>query len=273
MKKHQCICVICKTPFLGSRPTVKTCTKQCTGKYQSGANNPNFGNSWSSEQRKIASCLKKKQFADSPEYRYKAGSSNRGVKFDEARIKRMNENRTPESYSHPHSDESKKLIGKKSADKWTAEFKQSYRKIMEDRGYWIRIEDKDPYDIYYKESNWIQSMIEYLNEDEVTSLNKFGLFHQNSNSKGWVRDHFVPRLVGYEFDLPPQIMRHPANMRFVSHSENIKKGFADRKLTKKEKCDTIFLLIEKITNFEKEWAEHQWCLAYIRNNNENIYYE
>ena len=61
MAKYQCVCVICKTPFLGSRPNVKTCSKECMGKNQSGTNNPNFGNKWTDEQRKAGSALKKEQ--------------------------------------------------------------------------------------------------------------------------------------------------------------------------------------------------------------------
>lgn len=272
-RRNYC-CNVCRRADKNSSTTIWTDERRLEySKKFSGENNPRYGVEWTVEQRLNASIIKTKQFADSPEYRYKAGASNRGVKFDEDRIRRMNENRTPESYSHPHSDESKKLIGKKSAEKWTDEFRLTFRKTMEDRGYWLRIEDKDPYDTYYKESNWIGSMIEFFNPDEIVSLNEFGLFNQYSNSKGWVRDHLVPRMVGYEFELPPQILRHPANMRFLSHAENVSKGFADRKLTKNEKYDTILILFERITKFDKEWSEHQWCLDYIRNYNEHLHHE
>lgn len=68
----------------------------------------------------------------------------------------------------------------------------------------------------------------------------------------------------HQFNLPPQLLRHPANMKFVSHGDNVKKGFLDRKLTEDEKCDTIRHLFERITNFDNEWSEHQWCLEFIR---------
>jgi hypothetical protein len=263
MKKYQSICVICKTSFLGSRPTVKTCTKQCTGKYQSGSNNPNFGNSWSAEQRKKASSSKKKQYADSPEYRYKVGSSNRGVKFDDDRIKRMHEHRTPDSYKRSHTDESKKLIGTKSKEKFTPEFKEKFRQTMEDNGQWIKLADKDPYDIFFKEANWISSMVDFFDDNEKKMLNEIGMFNQY-NSKGWVRDHIVPRRVGFDFNLPPQILRHPANMQFVSHSDNISKGFSDRKLTKNQKECIIESLLNRIENFNDSWQEQEFCLNFIK---------
>lgn len=238
----------------------------------SGENNPRYGIEWTADQKLNASSIKKQQFANSPEYRHKAGSSNRGVKFSDERIKAMHEHRTAKSYSDPHSEESKRLIGEKSIEKWTDEFRQSFRKIMEDKGYWIRLEDKNPYDIYYQEANWLKSMIEFFSEEEMMALNLHGIFHQSSNSRGWVRDHIVSRLIGYEFELPPQLLRHPANMKFISHAENVRKGFNDRNLTKIEKLNTICLLFDRIQKFQKEWIEHQWCLEFIRKwNNEDLH--
>jgi hypothetical protein len=229
-----------------------------------GENNPRYGVEWTEEQKLSASILKQKQYDEIDGYRHQVGSSNRGVKFSEERIEAMHGHRSSDSYSHPHTEDTKKLIGKKSAAKWTDEFKKSFRKIMEDNGHWIRLEDKEPYDLYYKDANWIGSMMEFLNEEELLALSKFGLFHQISNSKGWVRDHIVPRMVGYEFSLPVQLLRHPANLKFVSHGDNIKKGFVDRKLTETEKRDTIQHLFERIINFDQEWQEHEWCLEFIR---------
>jgi hypothetical protein len=272
-RRNYC-CVPCKRADKNSYVSEWTDERRLEySKKVSGENNPNFGKEWSQEKKDEQSKKIIELYEDNPELRYIVGSANRGVKFDEDRIRRMNENRTPESYAREFSDEVKKAIGKKSAEKWTDEYLANHRKTMEERGHWIRIEDRDPYDTYYKDSNWIGSMIEFFNPDEIVSLNEFGLFNQYSNSKGWVRDHLVPRMVGYEFQLPPQILRHPANMRFVSHAENVSKGFADRKLTKKEKYDTILILFERITKFDKEWSDHQWCLDYIRNYNEHIHYE
>jgi hypothetical protein len=243
------------------------------GKNQTGKNNPNFGNKWTDEQRSQQSSVIHSLYENNPEYRYKSGSANRGVKFSKERINAMHGHRTSESYSHPHTEETKKLIGKLSANKWTDEFKKSYRKTMEENGHWVRLEDKEPYEIYYKESNWIGSMIEFFDEQEKDQLNKFGLFNQYNNTRGWVRDHIVSRMVGFEFRIPPQILRHPANMKFVSHGDNVSKGFVDRRLTENEKYETILALFERILSFEKEWKEHHLCLNYIRNNNEDLDHE
>lgn len=264
MAKYQCVCVICKTPFLGSRPNVKTCSKECMGKNQSGANNPNFGNKWSDEQRQAGSILKKEQFKNNPDYAFQCGKSNRGVKFDEDRIKAMHGHRDKSSYKHPHSTETKKIIGSKSKEKFTPEFKEKFRRTMEENGQWIKLDDKDPYAIYYKEANWIESMIDFFDDDSKKILNEVGMFSRN-NSKGWVRDHIVPRMVGYEFSLPPQLMRHPCNLQFISHGENVAKGFSDRKLTNIQKSDIIEQLKKRILEHTSSWKEHDWCVEYIRN--------
>lgn len=263
MTKYECICVICRTPFMGSRPTVKTCSRECMGKNLAGSNNPNFGNKWSTEQRQLASLLKKEQFKNNPDYAFQCGKSNRGVKFSEDRIKAMHGNRDRDSYKHFHSSDTKKIIGSKSKEKFTPEFKEKFRRTMEENGQWIKLDDKDPYDLYYKESNWIEPMIDFFDDNSKKILNEVGMF-SHRNSKGWVRDHIVSRMIGYEFSLPPQLLRHPCNLQFISHAENIAKGFADRKLTKNEKIATIEQLKKRILEYTSDWKEHSWCLDYIR---------
>jgi hypothetical protein len=233
------------------------------GKNSKGVNNPNFGKKWSNEQKEAASALKKQQFKESPEYRYKAGASNRGVKFSEDRIKKMHQHRTSESYKHYPSDEVRKLIGQKSKEKWTPEFKEKYRKTMEDLGHWIPKSQINPYRLYYKESNWIERMIDYFNSQSLENLKLYGIFSK-ANSKGFVRDHIVPRKIGYECNIPSYIMRHPANLQFISHAENVAKGFSDRRLTVEEKECTIELLLKRILTFEKSWKEQDLCIEFIK---------
>lgn len=258
------VCVICKKEFKTYRSSQQTCSKKCMGINRTGSNNPNYGNSWTDEQKQIASDLKKEQFNNNPEYAYTCGKSNRGIKFSKDRVAAMHNHRSSESYKHPHTLETKKIIGQKSKNKWTQEYRVRHRKKMEETGHWVRLEDKDPYDIYYKESNWQHNMIQFFNIIEYENLNEHGIFSKH-NVKGWVRDHIVPRKVGYEYGLPPYILRHPANLQFISHSKNISKGFADRRLTNKEKEHIIDVLLEKILNFKTEWPEQEICLDYIRN--------
>lgn len=236
---------------------------------RSGENNSNFGKRWTEEQRIAASILKKSQYATNPEYAYNVGKSNRGVKFSEDRIASMHRNRNLESYKHYPSEEVKKIIGQKSKEKWTADYKEKYRKTMEVAGYWVPKDKKDPYDIYYKEANWIDSMIDHFDTYAKQNLVEHGIFGKQ-NPKGWVRDHIVSRMIGFEFDIPAFIIRHPANMQFISHADNIKKGFSDRQLTKLDKENIIAQLITRIQAYKLDWKEQSKCLDYIRNKNENL---
>ena len=256
-------CIVCSNEFKTYRPTQKTCSRACMGKSVSGENNPNYNNSWTSEKRKKQSEKKKQDYKDNPLLAQECGKANRGKKFDQARIERMHRHRNSESYSHPHSDLTKEIIGRKSFAKWTDSFKLSFRKIMEDNGHWVRLEDKEPYDLYYTESNWKESMINHLNEDDITVINEHGLF-SNKNTKGWVRDHIVSRMIGYEFNIPEYIMRHPANLQLISHAENVSKGFSDRKLTESQKRVIIEQLFKRILSYTKPWDEQERCIKYIK---------
>lgn len=228
-----------------------------------GENNPNFGKRWTDEQKESASILKKQQYNENQEYRYKVGASNRGVKFSEDRIKKMHQHRTSESYRHYPSEEAKKLISQKSKEKWTDEYREKHRKTMEDLGHWTPKSQIHPYRIYYKESNWTERMIDYFDDQSLENLKLHGIFSK-TNSKGFVRDHIVPRKIGYEFGIPPYIMRHPANLQFISHAENVTKGFLDRKLTFEEKEYIIKSLLERILTFEKSWKEQDTCINFIK---------
>jgi hypothetical protein len=261
-------CSYCNIEYLKYKKQVKPnnyCCRRCKDLHQkvlfSGENNPNFNNKWNEEQRRIGSEISKKRF-ESEEMRYKAGSANRGKKFSKEKVSKMHDHRTSESYSRKHTSDSKIIIGIRSKEKFTEEYKQNHRQTMEKLGYWIPLIDKDPYKIYYEDANWICSMIEYFSEYEQEQLTLFGIFNRN-NTNGWVRDHILPRNIGYEFKIPYQLLRHPANLQFIPHNMNISKGFSDRKLLFENKIDLIDVLYKKILSFDKTWVEHKFCLHFI----------
>lgn len=281
------ICKNCNTTFkkrIGGAKTSKRhyCSKECRtsdkdsyksewtperrahySMLNSGENNPNYGNKWSSDMKNKASIAKKIFFQENPDIAYECGKSNRGVKFNEERIAAMHGHRDSASYSHPHSLESRKLIGKKSKEKWTEEYRANYRKKMEDLGHWIPLADVSPYKQYFKNANWIENMIDYFNPVEMENFNLYGIFNAKNNSKGFVRDHIVPRKIGFEFGLPEYIIRHPANLQFISHRENIIKGFSDRRLTHNDKTSIISQLLGRIVSYDKAWKEQSLCLTFI----------
>lgn len=106
-------------------------------------------------------------------------------------------------------------------------------------------------------------MIDYFDKQSLENLKLYGMFSK-TNSKGFVRDHIVPRKIGYEFSIPPYIMRHPANLQFISHAENVTKGFLDKRLTTEEKEFIIKSLLGRVLTFEKSWKEQDICINFIK---------
>jgi hypothetical protein len=71
-------------------------------------------------------------------------------------------------------------------------------------------------------------------------LKKHGMYHRLANTEGVVRDHRISVMFGFENDIDPSIISHPANCRFIQQKDNARKSC---------KCemtiDQLLLLIEK----------------------------
>ena len=61
------------------------------------------------------------------------------------------------------------------------------------------------------------------------------------NLDGVARDHMVSRHYGWTHNIPPEVIRHPANCRIISQRENSSKG--------EKCCITIEELYERIKNW------------------------
>jgi hypothetical protein len=178
----------------------------------------------------------------------KAGSANRGKKFSEDRIKKMHGHRTVESYIHFPSEETRKNIGEKSSKKFTPEFKAKLRETMVSKGHWVSYDDKDEWLVYKDISNWKHRMFDIV---------------EFESTKNPVRDHIFPRLSGFELGVFPEILRHVVNCGIISRSENISKGFVDRKKSLEQKNIALSELFEKIKLYCGDWAEHEIALKKI----------
>jgi NUMOD3 motif len=233
----------------------KFCSKKCMGLSFTGKNNPNYGNYWTDENRQKQSELIKSKVDDV--YRIKAGSANRGKKFDDTRIKKMHQHRSSESYIRSHSKEIKELIGIKSKEKFTPEFKKHLRQKNEELGNWIPLNQKTDWEIYKKESNWISKMFDLIiDEEQLRLLNEHKVFHSKNNRKGVVRDHRYSRYDGFINQIFPKILRHPVNCEITLHSTNAKKN-SNSSLT----LDELFV---NIINYKETWQEQEICLKLIK---------
>ena len=75
-------------------------------------------------------------------------------------------------------------------------------------------------------------------------LKQHGIYHRLHNKHGVVRDHIVSVHYGYKNNIDPKVISHPANCRFILHSQNAKKTF---------KCElTIEDLMKRIDKWDCE---------------------
>lgn len=272
MSKLQLTCMICgkqferyKTHLFGfseEKINEYTCSSKCKGEKLKitgvGENNPNYGKRWSDDKKKAQSELVKSKVDE--EYRNKSGSANRGKKFSKERIERMHGHRTKESYSHPHTEEQKIQIGIKSKEKFTPDYKKRIRKVMETRGNWIPLLQRDDYTLYRdKFANWIVRMFDIV-EDPHNILQTYGIFNAKTNRKGVVRDHMFSRKSGFQNGVFPELLRHPANCQLLLHSDNVKK-----KKSRYNDADAFDLdeLFYRVETYKKEWKEQDLCIQLI----------
>lgn len=228
---------------------------------QRGKNNPNYGRRWSEKHRRQQSKLVKERM-DSPSIRHRIGSANRGKKFSSERIRRMHETRPPESYSHRHSDEAKRKIGRASARKFEdPDYRARHRKTMEQRGHWIPLADKENYAVYFVEADWAQRMWGFVEDHEQQLLlAERGVFNARKNPKGVVRDHMLSRKTGFRLGVFPEILRHPCNLQILTHADNVAKEQSGSICS-----DSISVeeLLSRILSYKGSWFEHYETLALV----------
>lgn len=138
--------------------------------------------------------------------------------------------------------------------------RKTHRKKFEELGYWVPLEDKTDYEIYFNEANWKERLYDMVEGDEKILLETLGVFHAKTNSKGVVRDHMLSRRTGFEEGIFPEIMRHPANCQIITHSDNVKKKktrYVDKDVL------TIVELFDRIKAYELEYNEQETCLQKI----------
>lgn len=265
MPKQKYICDFCGLEYEKQSCLVKGkchyCCRDCRYQHQKetmkGENNPNYGGgNWSDESKANVSKRMTERMKD-PEERYRSGSANRGKKFSDEIRKKMSEKRKG-IRKPPLKDVVKKVIGEKSKAKWTEEYKQKHRQIMESLGIWYKLEDLSNRDIYYQEANWICKMFDIIPDDR---LKEFGVWNLSKNKGGLVRDHRYSRRSGLINKVFPELLRHPFNCQLLTQSENVSKSQKGNG----NQQDSISLeeLFDGILNYQFEWVEQDICIKLI----------
>ena len=233
--------------------------KQCKLK---GEGNPNYNKRWSDEKKEIQSKLVKSKVDD--EYRINCSKGMKGkLVKDNTKEKRkktlmLKYGKIGTFTNKTHTNEAKKIIGKKSKEKFTKEYNKNIRSIFENNNTWIKLNELDDYILYRKLSNWIGNV---LNENTVgIEKLKNGEFYNknNRNKNSLVRDHMLGRKNGFNLGVFPEIIRHPANCQIISHSDNIKKSKTDN-----DSVINLDELFDRIKNWKLVYDENDVCISLI----------
>jgi hypothetical protein len=99
-----------------------------------------------------------------------------------------------------------------------------------------------------KEKYWNNCSFKFSNDDLVKVadfhlLKTHGMYHPVKNKTGVSRDHIVSINEGWENGYDPAYISHPANCRFMLHSDNVKKSFKS------------FLTYEELINRIEDWEK------------------
>lgn len=165
------------------------------------------------------------------------------------------------THSYYPNEETKKLIGLKSKAKFTPEFKNRFRKKMEESGQWIPKEKKSDWQIYFNDANWIERMFDRANEAQEQLLRKYKVFNPFTNPIGIVRDHMYSRRSGFDNCVFPEILRHPCNCDLITNSKNAGKRKGRYHDGNSKSLETLFF---DIVNYKGSWKEQELCLDLIR---------
>lgn len=95
---------------------------------------------------------------------------------------------------------------------------------------------------YYKECEFNLTRAEMEKIPGFSLLLENGIFHPVKNPNGAVKDHILSRAEAYQHGYDPAHIRHPANCRFITNMENLKKS-SSSDITYEE-------LLKRISNWE-----------------------
>ena len=115
-----------------------------------------------------------------------------------------------------------------------------------DNGTITPVEDRDAYDVYCSDAAFKHGFKTNC-EKQNALLTQYGVFNtrDNKNATGCVRDHLLSRRYGFDNNIDPEIISHPANCEIVLHTENVRRARTNDNLI------TLEELLERIEN----WVE------------------
>lgn len=102
-------------------------------------------------------------------------------------------------------------------------------------------ENKTEKERYYLDCVFRFGIDDFKRVEGFDLIEKYGMYSAPDNLDGVARDHMVSRHYGWVHNIPPEVIRHPANCRIIKQRENSSKG--------EECCISIKELYERIKNW------------------------
>lgn len=163
--------------------------------------------------------------------------------------------------------ETNKVVRKRGPDKKTAPYcKVEYLWCEKTNQWYLNKNEKgflrkcSPYvkstkEEYYSKARFRFNVYDYPDEFDLNLIEHLGWYtcpgkkrkNLEKNVSGVSRDHIISVSYGYQHNIDPSIISHPANCRIIRHSENKKKS---------DSCNiTLTELESKINSWNKKYTE------------------
>ena len=100
------------------------------------------------------------------------------------------------------------------------------------------------YQKYYKDCQFNFNLSDYPNEFDFKLIEEYGWYqakNHGNNLNGISRDHMISIKFGYENNISPEIIKHPANCQLMRHNEN------------SSKWKTCSITLEELSNKINNW--------------------
>lgn len=107
---------------------------------------------------------------------------------------------------------------------------------------------KSEFEIYSKKCKFDFSLSDFAEEFDFDLIEKYGWYkakNRGDNLRGVSRDHMISIKYGFENNISPEIIKHPANCHLMRHDENFRKGIG---------CSiTLDELMKRIDNWNNKY--------------------
>lgn len=112
-----------------------------------------------------------------------------------------------------------------------------------------RRKHRDPLLVYRQDASFTFDVRQFPEEFDLSLIETFGWYkakNRGDNQNGISRDHMVSVKYGFENNIPPHIIAHPANCKLMRHSKNVSKGTKN--------TQTLDTLLERIKAWDNKYS-------------------